>query len=77
MVQEFLEENPNAYEIKYIYNRVVNGELRKIAERRKAILSDPNLTPKDRREMATELNTYYNASKRNLMETMKTYGLEY
>jgi hypothetical protein len=76
-LQGFLEENPNAYEIKYIYNRVVNGELRKIAERRKAILSDPNLTPKDRREMALELNTYYNASKRNLMETMKTYGLDY
>lgn len=76
-LQEFLEENPNAYEIKYIYNRVVNGELRKIAERRKAIMSDPRLTPKDRREMALELNTYYNASKRNLMETMKTYGLDY
>jgi hypothetical protein len=76
-LNDFLQENPNAYEIKYIYNRVVNGELRKIAERRKAILSDPNLTPKDRREQAQQLNLIYNASKRGLMDTMSQYGLDY
>lgn len=76
-LNEFLQENPNAYEIKYIYNKMVNGQLRKIAERRKAILSDPNLTPKERRDQATQLNQYYNASKRGLMETMAQYGLDY
>jgi hypothetical protein len=76
-LQGFLQENPNAYDIKYIYNKVVNGELRKTAELRKAIMSDPRITPKERRERAMELNTYYNAQKRSLMETMRIYGLDY
>jgi len=76
-LQDFLQENPNAYEIKFIYNKVVNGELRKTAELRKAVMSDPRITPKERRERAMELNTYYNAQKRSLMETMRIYGLDY
>ena len=76
-LQEFLNENPNAYEIKFVYNKMVNGQLRKIATERKRVLSDPNMPAGERRERAKELNYIYNASKRSLIDTMKAYGLEY
>ena len=71
--RRFIRNNPNAELLVDIYNKGVNGELRKLRQERNEINRMKNLTPKQREDALEEIRILENYVKKNLVGDFKAY----
>lgn len=72
-VLRFYRSNPNADILVDIYNKGVNGELRKLQSERKQIMLDRTLTPKQRDRYVEDIRIQENYIKKLLVEDFEAY----
>ena len=72
-VLRFYRKNPNADILVDIYNKGVNGELRKLQSERKELMLDRTLTPKQRDRYVEDIRTQENYIKKLLVEDFEAY----
>lgn len=75
-VMRYLERYPNIDMMIKLHNKVVNSNLKDIREDARAVQSNPNVTPKQKKEVADQANLMQNFYKRQLIDLYKQYGLE-
>ena len=72
-VLRFYRKNPNADILVDIYNRGVNGELKRLQSERKQLMLDKNLTPKERDRYVEDIRVQENYIKKLLVEDFEAY----
>ena len=72
-VLRFYQKNPNADILVDIYNRGVNGELKRLQSERKQLMLDKSLTPKERDRYVDDIRTQENYIKKLLVEDFEAY----
>ena len=72
-VLRFYRKNPNADILVDIYNKGVNGELRRLQSERKELMLDRTLTPKQRDRYVEDIRIQENYIKKLLVEDFEAY----
>jgi hypothetical protein len=72
-VLRFYQKNPNADILVDIYNRGVNGELKRLQSERKQLMLDRSLTPKERDRYVEDIRVQENYIKKLLVEDFEAY----
>lgn len=72
-VLRFYRKNPNADILVDIYNKGVNGELKRLQSERKQLMLDKNLTPKERDRYVEDIRVQENYIKKLLVEDFEAY----
>ena len=72
-VLRFYRSNPNADILVDLYNKGVNGELRKLQSERKQLMLDRTLTPKQRNQYIEDIRLQENYIKKLLVEDFEAY----
>jgi hypothetical protein len=70
---DYIAANPYDQGIVDIYNKGVNGDLKKVRELANKYRAMPDLTPKERKELLDNVKEQQNLIKRHLIEVFKTY----
>jgi hypothetical protein len=70
---DYIAANPYDQGIVDIYNKGVNGDLKKVRELANKYRAMPDLTPKERKELLDNVKEQQNLIKRHLIEVFKAY----
>ena len=70
---DYVSENPLDQTLVDVYNKGVNGDLKKSRELANQYRAMPGLTPKERKELLDNIKEQQNLIKRNLINTFKVY----
>jgi hypothetical protein len=70
---EYIAENPYDQGLVDMYNKGVNGDLKKVRELANKYRAMPDLTPKERKELLDNVKEQQNLIKRHLIEVFKAY----
>jgi hypothetical protein len=70
---DYIAANPYDQGIVDIYNKGVNGDLKKVRELANKYRAMPDLTPKERKELLDNVKEQQNLIKRHLIEVFKSY----
>ena len=74
---KYVEDNPMHPYIVEMYNQQVNGTLRKLREDANVYRRMPGLSPKDRNDVVKNIVAVQNIVKRNLLNTLDAFELDY
>jgi hypothetical protein len=70
---DYISANPYDQGIVDLYNKGVNGDLKKVRELANKYRAMPDLTPKERKELLDNVKEQQNLIKRHLIEVFKAY----
>ena len=70
---DYISANPYDQGIVDLYNKGINGDLKKVRELANKYRAMPDLTPKERKELLDNVKEQQNLIKRHLISVFKAY----
>ena len=68
---DYIQSHPEDYALVQVYNKQVNGALRKLRAAANQVRVNPDLSPKERKEQLKEIVDTQNMVKRDLLAVFK------